>query len=355
MAHSWSPAAWGSKYYDTCLATALTDAEPPSEVRLFTRGINPSRQGPVLFDERAAESVMHAYREHGVPVTIDLQHHSLDPESRSYDPDARGSGQLELRDGELWLVGIKWTADGEARIRERRQRFVSPAFKRDRKTNRVTHVHNVAICAQPATDNAMPLIAASGAASMDPKILKEALDAIEGGDSAKAMELLKALIASAAGAPSEPAEMAAAEAAKKEEEQIAASARRITGKTSPVEVEAVLTALSATRSTTTDLAAELTTLRAHMLQSDLREIVRSNPKKIASPKIEALVLASASADAARTLVDALPEVIGTTHTQREKPAETEEIRLTDEDREVAKLTGQDVGKVLEFKRKTAQR
>jgi phage I-like protein len=340
----------------TSLAVALSGDEPPREVRLFARGVNPTRKGPVLFDAVAAQSVMREYAAHGVDIMIDLEHRSLDTESRNYDGDARAYGKLELRSGELWLTDIKWTPDGVRRLTEKTQRYVSPAFKRDAKTNRVIHVHNVAICAQPATDNAMPLVAASGAGTMDPKILKEALDAIEGGDSAKAMELLKALIASAAGAgEAPPAEMMdpAAEEEKKEVEQIAASARAITGKRSPAEVTAVLTALNASRTSATDMAAELTALKARALAGELRELMRAHPRKVATTKLEALVLASASVEEARTLIDALPEVVGAPLGQPEPPAHTNEIKLTDEDREVCRLTGTDPAKFLKHKMKAA--
>jgi len=44
---------------------------------------------------------------------------------------------------------------------------------------------------------------------MDPKLIKEALDALEAGDATKALEILKSLIASAAGAPADAAPSAA--------------------------------------------------------------------------------------------------------------------------------------------------
>lgn len=347
---------------------------PATEVRLFTRGWNTTTKGRVLFDGPAAESVMRAYARHGVDVTIDLEHLSLDPDAPNYDPDARGSGKLALRDGELWLVGIAWTPEAEQRLTERRQRFVSPAFLMD-KSQRVTRVHNVAICAQPATDHAMPLIAA-GANTMDPKLIMEALDALEAGDAAKALEILKALIASAAGAEGEappPAEgeaMADDPMPPEEEEmlsartsaiasgaRIAAAAKRITGKTSASEVEAVLTALSATRSSATDMAGELATLRASVLRGELRELIRANPTKIATPKLEALVLDSDSVDSARALVDALPAVVASAVQQPARESQqSEAIRLTDEDREVCRLTGTPEAALLKFKQaKAAQR
>lgn len=131
----------------------------PSEFRIWIRGENPNRNyAPVLFDDQAAEQVMASYREHGVDIQIDLEHLSLNEESRNYDPDARGWCELAIRDGELWAVNVRWTPDGERRLRERTQRYVSPTWKAD-ENERPVRLFNIALCAQPATDHAMPLAA----------------------------------------------------------------------------------------------------------------------------------------------------------------------------------------------------
>jgi hypothetical protein len=149
----------------------------PTAFRIFREGWNQSRNGPVLFDDVAAEQVMADYREHGARLMIDLNHLSLDEESRAYDPDARGWCQLELRNGELWAVGVTWTEDGAERLKAKRQRYESPAFGTD-DDDRVTYVHNLAIVASPATDQPMALQAAArskkGQTSMN---AKEALKA----------------------------------------------------------------------------------------------------------------------------------------------------------------------------------
>lgn len=136
---------------------------PPSEFRLFRKGENRTSKGPFLFDGKAATEVMAAYRAHGVDIAIDLEHLSLeDPQqSRNFDPDARGWCRLELRNGELWAIGVKWTADGAARLREKRQRYISPAFIVDPESRRISQILNIAITASPATDNIQPLVAAA--------------------------------------------------------------------------------------------------------------------------------------------------------------------------------------------------
>lgn len=360
------------------LAIAIGD-EPPTEIKLFEPGQNSTTKGSFLFDATAAELVMAAAKRHAVDCMIDLEHLSLDGDSRNFDPDARGWGQLAVKNGALFLVNIKWNEDGERRIRGRTQRYVSPAFEADSKTGRITRILNVAITALPATDGAQPLIAANQGKrsmkrtrkairlSMDPELVTAALDALEAGDSAKALEILKSLIASAAGAAEAPAEPEGDEAVmpmaedtmdpeKKDEQAIAAAARTATGKKTAAEVTAVLQALSHTRTEHTTMAGELASLKAHVLSSDLRELVRSNPKKIASPKMEALVLSQTNIEAAKALVDALPEVIAPERVQNAMPAnQTEEVKLTEADVAAAKLMGNDPAKVLDFKKAQAKK
>lgn len=188
----------------SALPAVAADAPLPNEFRIFTAGVNASTKGDVLFDALAAELVLEAYRRGGVDLMIDLAHDSLSEAARvarADADDARGWFQLEVRAGELWAVGVTWTPDGERRLRERTQRYISPAFRFD-DAGRVVELINVAIVARPATLDAPALVARRSAigGTVDPKLIKEALDALEAGDSAKALEILKALIASAAGA-----------------------------------------------------------------------------------------------------------------------------------------------------------
>lgn len=206
---------------------SLGDGTPlPSEFRLFTAGWNDTENGRFLFDETAAQAVMSAYQAWGVDLMIDLEHQSLDVQPGAPDPtarDARGWCKLELRGGgELWAIGATWTPDGAARLQNKTQRYVSPAFDVDPKTNRVTKMINIAITAIPATHNTPALVAASRrkprmnktkllnaiklaqASGLDPDLVVKALNAVEAGDLDAAMQILKSMIASAAGASPDP-------------------------------------------------------------------------------------------------------------------------------------------------------
>lgn len=145
--------------------------EPPSEIRVFSEGWNDTTKGRFLFDGESAQSVIAAYQEHGADVMFDLEHLSLESpqESRNFDPDARAWARLEMRDGELWAVEIRWTPDGDRRLRERTQRYISPAFDVDPNTKRIVSLVNVAITSLPATHGLQPLVAATERMQMDPK------------------------------------------------------------------------------------------------------------------------------------------------------------------------------------------
>lgn len=156
--------------------SVLVDGDAlPTEFRLFVAGINETEKGPFIFDELSAESVMAAYGAHGVDRMIDLEHLSLDEDSPSFDPDARGWCKLEIRNGELWAVNVTWTAEGAERIRSKRQRYISPAFLTDNE-GRITKIVNIALTAMPATHRTPALIAAGQRKSqMDPKKLAAAI------------------------------------------------------------------------------------------------------------------------------------------------------------------------------------
>lgn len=139
----------------------------PCEFRLFRAGENDTTKGVFVFDDEAARAVLaNAAARGGVDYPIDLEHLSLDDAGRHYDPDARGWFKLAVRNGELWAVDVRWTPDGQRRLSERTQRYVSPAFLTDDE-GRVTEIVNVALVAMPATNGTPALVAASRRKSME--------------------------------------------------------------------------------------------------------------------------------------------------------------------------------------------
>ncbi len=198
------------------LSVVLTGEEPPTEFRIFTAGQVETTKGTFLFDADAATSVMAEYAKHGIDLMIDYDHYSL--AAVSLDPATAGKAagwfNLEVRNGELWAVNVRWTPPAAEALRRKEWRFMSPAF--ETVEGRVVSLMNVAITNLPATRRLQPLMAASShalsGAGMDPKKIAEALDALIAGDDAKCAELLKGIIAEAAGAEAteEPVEEAPA-------------------------------------------------------------------------------------------------------------------------------------------------
>jgi hypothetical protein len=195
----------------TMLSIVLQGDEPPNEFRIFRAGQNDTSKGTFLFDEVAAKLVMADYATQGNELMIDYDHASL--AGLSIDPAQSGKAAgwfgLEVRAGDLWAVNVRWTPPAAEALRRKEWRYMSPAFCTDEEL-RVTSVMNVALTNIPATRNLEPLMAASLITrlgeGMDPKLIAEALDALVDGDAEKCAELLKGLIASAAGAAAAPAE-----------------------------------------------------------------------------------------------------------------------------------------------------
>ncbi len=144
------------------LSIAVTGDEPPTEFRIFSAGAVETKKGTFTFDDKAAESVMAAYAEHGIDLMIDYDHASL--ASVTLDPAEAGKAagwfNLEVRGGELWAVNVRWTPPADAALRAKEWRFMSPAFQHD-ESGRVTGLLNVAITNLPATRRLEPLMAAS--------------------------------------------------------------------------------------------------------------------------------------------------------------------------------------------------
>lgn len=189
---------------------------PPTEFRIFEAGTNRTLHGDFLFDAIAAESVMREYRAHGVDLMVDYDHGSVQP--LQVDPSLASKAAawfgLALRMGELWAVRVTWTPAATAALTSREWRYMSPCFLHD-EDGRITRLVNVALTNLPATHDLVPLVASQRKTmSMSADTVKQALDAIESGDTETAKEILKSLIAeAAASAPVDDPAAAAAAAA----------------------------------------------------------------------------------------------------------------------------------------------
>lgn len=146
------------------------DLEPlPVEFVLLRPGTNPNvNYGTAIWDAASAQRVMaSAAARGGVDYQIDLAHRSLDEMAVALAPDATdamGWFNLEVRDGALWAVNVRWTPEGEARLRTKKQRYISPAFTWLADVGGpVGEFVNCALVSNPAINDMPALVAASRA------------------------------------------------------------------------------------------------------------------------------------------------------------------------------------------------
>lgn len=150
----------------------LPDGKPPSEIRIFAAGVNPSDYGPITFDAKAAEAVMEAQKRKNNPLFIDWNHgHAVPKEKRTREQgESAGEFALEVRDGELWAKGIQWTEAGADSVGKRKYNLFSPwfAFERDERDDvtRPTCLMNFALVNRAGLDN-LQRIAAEAATGRD--------------------------------------------------------------------------------------------------------------------------------------------------------------------------------------------
>lgn len=134
---------------------------PPSEFRVFAAGLFDTTKGPFLFDLDASASVLRCAADYGNELNVDYNHGQAD--SWPVDPALAGRSagwfKLELRNGELWAVDVRWTPAAHAAIANREWRFISPWFSYDGDTRRIAELHNVALTNTPATKHLKPLTA----------------------------------------------------------------------------------------------------------------------------------------------------------------------------------------------------
>lgn len=353
------------------LSLSVPGDDPPARFRIFKAGRNDSRKGPVVFDDEAARLVMAAYEAHGVDIMLDLEHLSLDDKAPNFDPDARGWCKLAVRNGELWAESVRWAPDGETRLREKRQRYISPAFSVDPKSKRVTELVNIAITAMPATDHLTPLVAARARAvtntnkgqdtMFNPKLLA-ALGLPEDADD-------EAVTAAMGEAMKDPAKMAAmlsaafdaddaTDAQKRkdgEDEEPSEGDKAAKRKDGEDEDEAGKdkAAKRSRRSSVSDeLAAELVALRAEVHGSRVRELLSANRTKV-TPALERWALKAFASDP-EGLADwlkAQPVIATPRHEEKKREGGGGGgVTLTEEDRIMCRKLGRDPKEFLKHKR-----
>lgn len=138
------------------LTVPVPGGEPPREFRIFPFGRVETTKGVFLFDRKAAERVMQAWRDYGNRLSIDYEHQALEPVSNGPVP-AAGWFELELREDGLWAVNVEWTPKAAELLRNREYRYFSPAFYAEE--GRIVELINLALTNLPATKRMEPLVA----------------------------------------------------------------------------------------------------------------------------------------------------------------------------------------------------
>jgi phage I-like protein len=143
----------------TTLASKLeTATKVPSEFRIFASGDIRTKKGVFTFDDEAAEQVMKHAEEWGNDYSLDYDHGAFSLFSSPGSGMAAGWYKLEVRDGELWAVGLEWTEKARTHLEAREYRYFSPTFRHE-EGGRIVELLNIALTNIPATKNMKPLMA----------------------------------------------------------------------------------------------------------------------------------------------------------------------------------------------------
>lgn len=271
-----------------------TAEAPPKEFRLFTFG---ETMGATWFGDERENFVL--TREGGEAIVAEWSRRNIEGAfDRDHDfGDSRGTFDVELRADGLWVSSIQWTPETLSLFAAKKLRYYSPAFDvaydakgkevRDAEGRlQITALLNIALTNYPATDNLRPLIALSQKKGGGRRRYATMMDiAAAKAQAAKIAEyvqgkeytidglalMLMELAANpdavveppAEDAPSEeglPA-MSADEETAKADEQIAMTARKLTGLTNASQVKGALHQLAAARTELTNARKELSQIK----------------------------------------------------------------------------------------------
>ncbi len=307
------------------LTIGVEGDEPPTEFRIFTAGTVETSKGRFTFDAKAAKSVMAAFGDQGNELMVDYDHASLSP--MPVDPARAGIAAgwfgLELRDGELWAVNVRWTLPASEALRRKEWRYMSPAFRTEGK--RIVSIVNVALTNIPATKRLEPLMAASAVTEekkMDLSMVLAALglsaDATEETIKAKLAELSAAKRPAPAPAPAPIADSAF--------EQIAREAHH-----------------------DVHLQNEIASLREQQRVSQVRDILRSSDK-YTTPAFESHAMLK-TPEEVRSMLAVLPQKPRAISA----PTRTQTVELSAADRRMCALLGTDEKAVLAHKAELVER
>ncbi len=129
--------------------------EVPMRIRLMPIGKVHTQKGDFLVDDESCERMKNAFRSHGVDIVIDYEHQTLD------DVQAPAAGwikELSVDNGAL-IGDVEWTEKAKEYIRNGEYRYLSPVVRVNKKDNRASVLHSVALTNTPAIDHMFTIAA----------------------------------------------------------------------------------------------------------------------------------------------------------------------------------------------------
>ena len=133
-------------------------AELPTEVRVFSWGLNLTKHGPVYLTKEGANRIIEEYQKDGHALVFDKDHLMLNPFASAEDRETQGHYKLSLREDGLWLTDIRWVPDAEKKIRDGKLIYFSPYILKTERTNIITKLVNTALTNLPVMKGIRPLL-----------------------------------------------------------------------------------------------------------------------------------------------------------------------------------------------------
>jgi len=361
-----------AKAPNTPLSVKLGPDGLPTEIQIFTAGPNETSKGTFTFDDKAAASVMASYADQGNTLVVDYEHQTA--ANPPVEAPAAGRFSLEVRDGGLWAVDLKWSDRASEYLADKEYLYYSPWFDHDEE-GRITRLRNIALTNFPATKNMPMLVAAKGSTTADAKEeklemtedmqkacadLMAAIQADPMPDPEEMMKLLKAcMMAYGAEAETEietPAkDPAVTEVAPPSELAALSEVVALTGKGTTAEALGKIAAWKDASAQVTTLSARVTELEAEKLDREFASVIESGTKagKLTPAMVGGKFVAALRANGSSGLsqfkayLEEAPAVLKTTETKQ--PQTSEPVTLSADEEHYARLQGMDLRELIAHK------
>lgn len=128
------------------------DGDAPEWVQLIPAGPGIRGVDGRVWTMTDAGRIVETFRNRGVELPIDIEHATQVKGARGEEAPAVGwIHDMQARDGGLWGK-VSWTPRGEALLRDRAYRYLSPVFSAGRRTGAVTRLVSAGLTNNPNLD-----------------------------------------------------------------------------------------------------------------------------------------------------------------------------------------------------------